>query len=681
MSDKKSGRKTRTITFNTTIDVDMISVSETYRNLYKACINSEQKKYIELARFFSVIVDCILKSTEALTTTELFELAAQKNNLVDTKLSTSRTKLYNNLKHLTQLGIISQPFQSRCTVSFDIDFLSDLAETIGSTKTKELPKTQYNSMKSVMRPPVSSRNMTHEKTIVLSQDNQNIMAIMMSILPDTTTDFVSQKLMLSIQEPNTTNIVNKEVTCEVSTRTSMNGDRSIMLAEDIEVYVALITVSYFTHAKARENSTLCDEYVIRNEIHAHIDDVARILYPHVDKIHYEHRERVTRAMERIWNTSFDFIGITNLIDLRDISMYNLDLIDGEIPDAKRKTQRFTPLLRCDREELIQRKNGKTHVISSSVDYTISLHPHIFETIAKQEFFYLIPPSLLGKRKDRLFQLYMQLRYRKKLEEFQLKFDELFFPHSFDGTADEKKAAFDKSSKAWKLLLQNLTAKTRARIRSKREPLTKEQNYLRARCLSRNLYKLWLYGYECVFDFAQSEIKVSRNEEVFLEAVKAGKNRRTPTISNELSSSVLPSTAGEVLEYGESVTTKAQISRVAGAVHFVENGQAKEVWLTNELVGEIHPLMTDAQFKGLCVAIADKLKCDTSLVEIFLSEEVSETAAFGSQIIKRDDFCTAFITWSRMSGTDPTSIESQERFYRFINEEPEMANQILLYSKA
>ncbi|WP_172974334.1 replication initiator protein RctB domain-containing protein [Vibrio sp. THAF190c] len=626
---------------------------ETYRNLNKAFKNSEHVKTKSLARWMSVFIEKFIAGTTVIPRAELFEAIAAKNDG-----ASGTTALLGDFKRLTNdFGIVTQSSNNKRIfhVSTDNDYLVDLfnrvSEEISNQNNQEKLNLPSYHHKSTLRPRTSTRGIEAKRTIQLSGNNRSMMSILMSILPDSDVNFSQGTLCMDVEDESTGEVTTKEVLYQITTKTAQEGsERSIMQQEDIQVYLATSSLTYFSVVHDKNTHDYGGDYQVENNLHAHLDDIVRVVYPDTKTVSSRQRTYVREALERIRTTSVDFYGIDDIYNVKDISKYNKALlsVDSNVNLEKARLVEFRPFEKFGREELIYRKNGSINVIDSTVDYTISLNREVFKTLKERDYHFLIPPSLLGKH-TLLYHLYMQFRYKfnKQSDEFKINFDDAFFPH---GVPANSRSERDE-------LIKGEVSKLRKKINSIQS--AKKQAFLSANVVTRYHHKLELYGYHCDIDYKAQVFNVRMNKDELLKAANTAPRRNTPTISNELRDA-------KFFDHTlEDQGVNNPLRRLNNVLNVVKFNYLTIFEIDSEFVGMVSPLNRPQDDVALVQNIAAKTDVDEQTIEKYIDQYKTEGVDHLGSFYTNDDFKTGYLSWCYEQGRNFEDSQSRIDYYQYI----------------
>ncbi|MEQ6344836.1 hypothetical protein [Vibrio cyclitrophicus] len=644
---KRRGRPSMMISFDSPNDHDdSVKVLEAYRLLHKALKESKHIRLSQLAPFIRLFIDKLINKSAPIVRLQLFE---EVGKLEDG--SKSKTTLHGNFKSLEEFKIlIESPTQKMLfEVNLDVESLNEISEWVKQDNL-EAPISApipHVHTQSTLRPRTTTRGVQNDRTIQLSVNNQSMMAILMSILPDSDVSHLKGNLHVNVE---TDGPGVKEVSYEITTKTAEKGkQRSVMKQEDIPVYMACTSVTYFSLVKDKEDNDFGNGYNMENNLHAHIDDIAAVVYPEVKSISTPQRNRVREALERIRTTTVDFYGIEDIYSIKDITKFNMNLKDdnSNVPEKARLVE-FRPFEKFSREELIYRKNGKISVIDSSVDYNISLNRDVFRTLKDRDFHFLIPPALLGK-KTMLFNLYMQFRYKfnKTSDFFQISFDKLFFPHGVPAAnkkeRDELLAVEVKKFRKLIFSIQN----------------GKPKPFLTAEVTSRFRHKLYLYGYSCEIDYKNEIFDVHMQREELLEAANTAPRRTTPTISNKLQDVTY-------LEAQEDSNVSSPLRRLSNMLNVEKYKYLVSFEIEGELLGVVSPLNREVDDLNLQKAISQRTEVPEDIVKDYLKEYFRQAMKELGDV-DQYNVVGLYTTWCYENGKDAGDVQSQLAYYQHLEQ--------------
>lgn len=628
---------------------------ETYRGLNKSFKSSEHIKTKSLARWMVVFIEQFLAGTEVIPRSELFDAVAAKNDG-----ASGTTALLGDFKRLTNdYAIVFEASNNKRLfhVSTDISFLTELSNSISSDVAVEKSQEKFNLPSfhhhSTLRPRTTTRGVEAKRTIQLSGNNRSMMSILMSILPESEVNFAQGSLCMDVEDDNSGEVSSREVSYQITTKTAQEGsERSIMLQQDIPVYLATSSLTFFSIIHDKNTHDYGEDYQVENNLHAHLDDIVRVVYPDTKTISSRQRSQVRESLERIRTTSVDFYGIDDIYNVKDISKYNKALLSSVDPSVKLEKARlveFRPFEKFSREELIYRKNGGINVIDSTVDYTISLNREVFKTLKERDFHFLIPPSLLGKH-TMLYHLYMQFRYKfnKQSDHFSINFDDAFFPH---GVPASNKTERDE-------LIKTEVAKLRKKVNSIQS--AKKQPFLSAKVITRYLHKLELYGYHCEIDYKAEVFNVTMNKEELLQAANTAPRRNTPTISNELVD------AQYVDHTLEDPGVNNPLRRLNNVLKVIKFNYLTVFEIDGEFIGMVSPLNRSQDDVVLVQNIAAKTDVEVTIVDKYIQEYRTDGVEHLGNYYTNEEFINGYLSWCYEKGRNFDDIQSRIDYYKFID---------------
>lgn len=627
---------------------------EDYRNLNKTFKSSEYIKTKSLARWMAVFIEKFVTETKVIARSELFDSVASKKDG-----ASGTTALLGDFKRLTtDYEIITQDKNNKRLfhVSTDHDFLVELIERISSDIATEKDQEKLNLPSyhhhSTLRPRTTTRGVEAKRTIQLSGNNRSMMSILMSILPESEVNFTQGSLTMDVEDSESGEVINRKVSYQITTKTAQEGsERSVMLQQDIQVYLATSSLTFFSIIHDKNTHDYGDDYHVENNLHAHLDDIVRVVYPDTKTISSRQRTQVRESLERIRTTSVDFYGIDDIYNVKDISKYNKAFLSAEsnVKLEKARLVEFRPFENFSREELIYRKNGGIHVIDSTVDYTISLNREVFKTLKDRDFHFLIPPSLLGKH-TLLYHLYMQFRYKfnKQSDYFEINFDDAFFPHGVP--ASNKQERDD--------LIKGEVTKLRKKVNSIQS--AKKQPFLSANVVTRYLHKLELYGYHCEIDYKAEIFKVTMHKEELLQAANTAPRRNTPTISNELVDAKFLSSTTE--EQG----VNNPLRRLNNVLNVTKFNYLTIFEIDGECIGMVSPLNRPQDDELLIQVIATKTDVEVNIVEKYIAQYRTDGVEHLGADYTNDEFKNGYLSWCYENGRNFEDAQSRIDYYKFMD---------------